>query len=117
MHSNLYLDFLILSDRKQGSINNYASHISSSALALFVVIALQHANGHALTISDAMSLKRMGSSATLHKRIDDLREANMICVTFKNKNRRTKYLSPSEKGDRYLKFMGQLIRTAYKLKT
>lgn len=61
-----------------------------------------------------MALNHMASSAALHKRIDDLREAGMVCITYKGENRRTKFLSPTDKGERYLEFMGQLLRTASK---
>jgi DNA-binding MarR family transcriptional regulator len=78
-------------------------------MALFVAIALKDASGEAMTVSETMSLQNIGSSAALHKRIDDLREAGMICVIFKGENRRTKYLIPTDKGGRYLEFMGQLL--------
>lgn len=113
-HSNIYFDFLVLCELKQSQINNYAAHISPAALALFLVIALRHSAGATMTISGAMALSNMASSAALHKRIDDLREAGMICIAFQGTNRRTKYLAPSQKGDRYLKFMGQLLRSVAK---
>jgi len=112
--SRLFINFLIACESKRSLINNYSSHMSPAALALFVVIVLNHEKGHPLTISEAMALNYMASSAALHKRIDDLREAGMVCVTFKGKNRRTKFLTPTDKGERYLKFMGQLLRCASK---
>jgi hypothetical protein len=34
----------------------------------------------------------------------------MIGVVFRGKDRRTKYLVPTEKGERYLQMMGELLR-------
>jgi DNA-binding MarR family transcriptional regulator len=112
--SRLCINFLQLCESNCTLITHYSSHISPAALALFVVIVLNHEKGHPLNISDAMALDQMASSAALHKRINDLREAGMVCVTFKGKNRRTKFLAPTDKGERYLKLMGQLLRRASK---
>jgi DNA-binding MarR family transcriptional regulator len=80
-------------------------------MALFAIIALKHAAGQAMTVSEAMALRTLASSAALHNRIDDLREAGMICVTYKGHNRRSKFLIPTEKGMRYLQRMGQLMQS------
>jgi hypothetical protein len=79
-------------------------------MALFVVIALRHSRDQAMTVSEAMSLQAIASSAALHQRIDDLREVGMICVIYKGVDRRTKYLIPTEKGDHYLSMMGDFLR-------
>lgn len=107
-----YFDFLILCDKNSSRIQQNTSHISPNLLAFFVVIALKHEQHQALTVSAAMALRKIASSAALHKRIDDLREAGMIHLEFKAKDRRTKYLVPTDKGNRYLKLMGQLLRIA-----
>lgn len=109
-YQNLYFDFLLRCEHKQTLINQSSAHISSKLIALFVVIATKHADGQAMTVSQAMGLPDMASSAALHKRIDDLREAGMICVVFKGSDRRTKYLVPTDKGNRYLQLMGDLLR-------
>jgi DNA-binding MarR family transcriptional regulator len=115
-HATTYFDFLTLCEENNARILQYSSHISPKLLALFVVIALKHDQNQSLTVSDAMALQDLASSAALHKRIDDLREAGMIDLVFKGENRRTKYLIPTEKGNRYLKLMGQLLRTALRHK-
>ena len=108
-YKNIYFDFLLRCESKQTLINNSSAHISSKLMALFVAIALKHASGQAMTVSETMSLQNMASSAALHKRIDDLREAGMIFAIFKGEDRRTKYLIPTDKGYRYLELMGQLL--------
>jgi hypothetical protein len=110
--SQLYFDFLLLCEKNRVLINNMSAHVSQVALALFIEITRRHEANHAMTISEAMDLKHMASSAALHRRIDDLREAGMVCVFFKDESRRSKYLCPTEKGQKYLQLMGRLLYTA-----
>jgi len=111
-YQNLYFDFLLRCEQQQTLIQQSSGHISSKLIAMFMVLATRHANGQAMTVSEAMLQPDMASSAALHKRIDDLREAGMIGVVFKGSDRRTKYLVPTDKGDRYLQLMGDLLRAA-----
>lgn len=105
----LYFDFLLRCEKNQVQIHQSCAHISSKLLTLFLEIAQQHAHGQPMTVSQAMQLQHIASSATLHNRIDDLREAGMICVSFKGTDRRTKYLIPTDKGHRYLALMEALL--------
>ena len=116
-HTNIYIDFLSLCEQKSAAIHQYSAHISPNLLALFAMVAITHARDESMTVSQAMALPNMASSAAIHKRIDDLREAGMINLVFKENDRRTKYLILTEKGNRYLKFMGQLLRHASKHQT
>lgn len=111
-YTAIYFDFLKLREQKKSLTAHYSAQISPNLLALFELIVVKHAQDQAMTVSEAMALQHLASSAALHKRIDDLREAGMIDVIFKGRNRRTKYLVPSEKGIRYLRLMGQLFRKA-----
>ena len=111
-YTKLYFDFLHRCEKDQVLINQSCAHISSKLLTLFVEITLKAAQGQPMTVSQTMSLRGIASSAALHNRIDDLREAGMICVSFKGADRRTKYLIPSDKGNRYLTLMGKLLRSA-----
>lgn len=111
-YKNLYFDFLLRCELDQLLINRSSGHISSKLTTLFMQLATQHAKGQAMTVSEAIFQPDMASSSVLHKRIDDLREAGMICVMYKNKNRRTKFLVPTDKGNQYLQLMGDLLRAA-----
>lgn len=115
-HQNLYFDFLLRCEHHQALIKQSSGHISSKLTALFMALAIRHAHGQAMTVSEAMLQPEMASSAALHKRIDDLREAGMICVVFKGSDRRTKYLAPTDKGNRYLQLMGDLLRATPSLR-
>jgi DNA-binding MarR family transcriptional regulator len=108
-YTKLYFDFLRRCEKNRLSINRSCAHISSKQLVLFIEIALKHAQGQPMTVSQTMALRSIASSAALHDRIDDLREAGMIHVSYNGADRRTKYLIPSDKGHRYLTYMGALL--------
>jgi len=107
----IYFDFLILNEKNNALIQRSSAHISLNQLALFEVIALKHSQGQTMTISQAMALQHLASRAALHVRINDLREAGMIQVLIKDGDRRSKYLAPSGKGERYLQLMGKLLQS------
>ncbi|CAB4122727.1 hypothetical protein UFOVP33_43 [uncultured Caudovirales phage] len=50
-----------------------------------------------LTVSEAMGMADIGSPATLHRKLDDLREAGLIEQIQIDGNRRTKYVIPTKK--------------------
>lgn len=116
-HPHTYFDFLLLCAHKQTLIDQSSAHISAKLMALFLTLAHHAEQGKPMTVSAAMSLQHIASSAALHKRIDDLREAGMIGVVFKGTDRRTKYLVPTDKGDRYLTLMGTLLQSAMRQKS
>lgn len=58
---------------------------------LLELIALAEKNTTPLTVTEAMFLN-LGSPATLHRKLDQLRELGLVEQTFKGQNRRTKYL-------------------------
>ena len=43
-----------------------------------------------------MTLNNIVSPATLHRKLDELREGGLIEQSFEGKNRRTKYLVPTK---------------------
>lgn len=108
-----YFDFLTLCEANSALIQRSSAHISRNHMALFEIVALKHAQGQTMTISQAMALRHMASSSTLHVRIDDLREAGMIQVMHKESRKRSKYLIPSKKGEQYLQLIGELLRVMY----
>jgi DNA-binding MarR family transcriptional regulator len=50
-----------------------------------------------LTVTEAMSLADLASSATLHRKLDNLRKAGWITFDYMGEDRRTKYLVPTDK--------------------
>jgi DNA-binding MarR family transcriptional regulator len=66
--------------------------LSTIAILLLNEIAVKDFDEQPLTVSQAIDFKSIGSPATLHRKIDELRNADMVLVTNVGTDRRTKYL-------------------------
>ena len=84
------------------------------AKKLLEVIAVHHAQGKSLTVTDAMGLKSIASPATIHRKLDQLREFGMIDMVFEGKNRRTKFLVPTQAAHDYFEQVGKAMQMAVK---
>ena len=87
--------------------------IDETAKQLLNVIARHHAQGKALTVTEAMALSSVASPATIHRKLDDLREVGLIEQIFEGKNRRTKYLVPTQAADKYFSNLGDVIKQTF----
>jgi len=65
----------------------------AKSLLMAVIVAKQ--NGAPLNVSQAMQMRRIGSPAKNHRKINDLLDAGMIELTYDTGNRRTKFLVPT----------------------
>lgn len=81
---------------------------------LLELIAIRHASGKSITVSEAMESTSVASPATIHRKLDALRELGMIAPTFEGENRRTKYLVPTQTADVYFHKLGHLLHQALK---
>ena len=79
------------------------------AKKLLEVIAIKHSMGIPMTVGGAMAMPALASPATLHRKIDMLREAELIDMIFIGKNRRTKYLIPTDLANDYFSKMGKAV--------
>lgn len=59
-----------------------------------------------------MALAHIASPATIHRKLDQLRELGMIDTVFEGKNRRTKYLVPTKTAADYFANMGKAVQQA-----
>jgi DNA-binding MarR family transcriptional regulator len=59
-----------------------------------------------------LRLNKIASPATLHRKLDELREAGLIQQVFEGKDRRTKYLVPTKEADAYFAKMSKAITSA-----
>ncbi len=75
--------------------------------ALFEQIMLSWSAKEPLTVRQIIGIERLGSPATLHKRLMRLREMDLVDAAFQGSDRRTKYLSPSAKGLKYAEGLGK----------
>jgi DNA-binding MarR family transcriptional regulator len=75
---------------------HYASLPDNDAKLLLMAVTVAHESGTPLNVSQAMQIRRIGSPAKNHRKIDDLLHAGMIDLVHDAGNRRTKYLVPTE---------------------
>ncbi len=76
----IYLRFLNLIHALDGGANTPAMDLD--AKKLLEVIAVRHAAEKPLTVTDAMALNSIASPATIHRKLDQLRELGMIDTVF-----------------------------------
>ena len=107
---HIYLRFLNLVHALEGSQKTPAMDLD--AKKLLEVIAVRYAQKQALTVTDAMALNTIASPATIHRKLDQLRELGMIDTVFEGKNRRTKYLVPTQAAHDYFEHIGQAMQEA-----
>lgn len=77
--------------------------------ALFDEILLAWAGREPLTVRQAISIARLGSPATLHKRLLRLRKMGFVDAVTAEGDRRTKYLEPTGLGLGYVQKLGSAL--------
>ena len=106
----VYLRFLNLIHALEGG--DHAPTMDLDAKKLLEMIAVRHAHGQALTVTDAMALNSIASPATIHRKLDQLRELGMIDTVFEGNNRRTKFLIPTQVAHDYFEKVGAAMQQA-----
>ena len=106
----IYLRFLNLIHALDGDEN--APQMDLDAKKLLEVVSVRHDLGKPLTVTDAMALSQIASPATIHRKLDQLRELGMIDTVFEGKNRRTKYLVPTQAAHDYFDAVGRAMQEA-----
>jgi Fe2+ or Zn2+ uptake regulation protein len=106
----IYMRFLNLIHALDGDAN--APHMDFDAKKLLEVVSVQHNLGKPLTVTDAMALEHIASPATIHRKLDQLRELGMIDTVFEGKNCRTKYLVPTQAAHDYFDAVGRAMQQA-----
>jgi len=109
--NDLYLRFLRIVQTLDGRKNSLQD-IDVTALQLLNEIAVRHFDGKTLTVSQAIALNKIASPATLHRKLDELREGGLIEQTFEGKNRRTKFLVPTKAAKAYFDRMSGAMQSA-----
>jgi DNA-binding MarR family transcriptional regulator len=105
---HIYLRFLSLAHALRPSLTG-KTHLDEMSKRLLEIIAVRFGQGTPMTVTDAMSQLALASPATLHRKLDDLREAGLIEQIFEGQNRRTKYLVPTPTANLYLDKLGQAM--------
>ena len=113
MKSNqIYLRFLSLLHAIENS--DELPQMDLEAKRLLEVIAVRCQQGQPLTVTEAMSMQQIASPATLHRKLDQLRDMEMIETTFEGSNRRTKYLVPTEAAKGYFEQVEKALQRTLK---
>jgi DNA-binding MarR family transcriptional regulator len=66
--------------------------LDPDARRLLEEIAMREESGQSLTVTEAMGLSHIASPATLHRKLDILRQTGLIKHKFEGDNRRTKHV-------------------------
>jgi len=108
---NIYIKFLSLAHAVDRS-SMHVSQADETSKQLLGVIATRHSEGKTMSVTEAMALRSIASQATIHRKLDDLREAGLIELVFHGKNRRTKYIVPTDAANKYFSEIGSAIKNA-----
>jgi len=109
-NQEIYLRFLSLMHAIEGK--GELPPLDLDAKRLLEVIAVKQSHGQTITVTDAMAMVQIASPATIHRKLDQLRELGMIDTHFEGTNRRTKYLKITDKAQLYFSTVGSLIQQA-----
>jgi DNA-binding MarR family transcriptional regulator len=109
-NNRIYLRFLNLLEALEDT--NGFPDIDLEANKILEVIAVRHQKETPLTVTEAMALSHIASPATIHRKLDELREVGLIEQVFEGKNRRTKYLVPTKLADAYFAKLSKAITSA-----
>jgi len=90
--------------------------LSTIAILLLNEIAVKDFDEQPLTVSQAMEFKSLGSPANLHSKIDELREAGLISLTYIGADRRTKYLFLTQTAKEYFQINSDAMLKALESK-
>ena len=74
---------------------HYETLPDNDAKSLLMALTVAQQNGAPLNVSQAMQMRRIGSPAKNHRKINDLLDAGMIELAHDAGNRRTKFLIPT----------------------
>jgi hypothetical protein len=83
--------------------------ISPIAIFLLNKIAVKDFEEKPMTVMQAMTIQALGSTSTLHRKLNELREAGMIDVKSVGTDRRTKYLFITQSAYDYFKIKSEAM--------
>jgi len=106
-----YLRFLRLA-RALNQNKNIVKDVDATAMLLLNEIAIQHLDDKPMTVTEAMLLSNIASPATIHRKLDELRELGLIEQIFEGANRRTKFLVPTKLAIAYFEKMSEAMTGA-----
>lgn len=108
---NVYLRFLSLVEVLDCSICIHPK-LDETSKKLLEVIAAKHNQNIPMSVSEAMTIKKLAKPATIHRKLRKLIDSGLIEHIFQGKNRRTKYLVPTNVANEYFSHLGSLMEQA-----
>ena len=108
----LYMRFLHLLHALEGDAQG--NDLDLEAKKLLEIIAVRHEERQPLTVTEAMALSHIASPATIHRKLDQLREVGLVEACFEDNNRRTKFLVPTQAALNHFETLGQALIRATK---
>lgn len=103
---NKYIRFLLLSDEIETIFDHTERY-------LFNLIAVRHFHQNPMRVTEAMHKNMVASPATIHRKLDNLREKGLIDTQYEGKNRRTKFLVLTPMGVNYLHQKAAAMKLAH----
>jgi hypothetical protein len=105
---SIYVSYLALAHALHSN-TAFITEIDEKARYLLDMISIRHAQGKAMTVTDALAIDSIGSAATVHRKLNDLLRVGLIQQSYAGQNRRTKYLSPTPQADAYFASLGDVM--------
>lgn len=107
---DIYVRFLTLLQALQSK--ELGTSLDTTAEKLLEMLSVQHGLGQTLTVTEAMEMHSIASPATIHRKLDELRVQGWVEFVHEGTNRRTKYLVPSAKTNKYFDKVSKLMAKA-----
>lgn len=85
------------------------SDLDLTSIKLLEICELKSYKNQRLSVSAAMNLKSISSPATIHRKLNQLIDAGYLTLEYEGKNKRTKFLTPTQKSHDYFTKLGKLI--------
>ncbi len=83
------------------------------SLRMLEILTLQHIENKPMTVTEVMALQTLGSPATLHRKLDGLRDAGYVESFSLPNDKRTKYLKPCAKAMKHFSALSDLVAHSF----
>ena len=109
MSKKIYFEYLELLQQINDDLE-WPKELDPSSMLMLEIIVVMHEQAKTLTVGQAMKMSSLASPSWIHRKLLELYELGLIDYIFLEKNRRTKYLQPTHKTERYFTLLGEALR-------
>jgi hypothetical protein len=106
-NSSIYIRFLNLLEAVEQSPD--LAQLDLECKKLLEIVAVRAQASQPLSVTEAMGLDHIASPATIHRKLDQLKELKLIESVHQGDNKRTKYMIPTRKALQYFDRMGKVM--------